>query len=230
MDILELQTKLDALGFSPGALDDQMGPQTIAAIKRFQEARGLVVDGIAGPKTLAALDAPVPVPVKPKPAVPSMPAPKVSQKAVKTSAKGRALIEQREGVKLKAYQDSVGVWTIGVGHTSVAGPPHVIPGLTITQAQCDEILSRDLAKFETAVSDAVHVTLADHEFDALVSLAFNIGGNALAKSTVVRRLNNRDREGAADAFLAFNEAGGKEVPGLTSRRKSERLQFLNAYA
>lgn len=148
---------------------------------------------------------------------------------MKTSAKGRALIEQREGVRLKAYLDSVGVLTIGCGHTSVAGPPHVVPGLVITQAQCDEILSRDLVKFETAVDEAVNVTLDDHEFDALVSLAFNIGGHAFAKSTLVRRLNARDRDGAANAFLAWNKGGGKVIPGLTTRRQAERLQFLTPY-
>lgn len=148
---------------------------------------------------------------------------------MKTSAKGRALIEQREGVRLKAYLDSVGIWTIGVGHTSAAGPPHVVPGLVITKEQCDEILSRDLGKFEDAVEKAVIVTMADHEFDALVSLAFNIGGYAFAKSTLVRRLNARDRSGAANAFLSWNKAGGKVLPGLTTRRQAERKQFLTAY-
>lgn len=148
---------------------------------------------------------------------------------MKTTAQGRALIEQREGVRLHAYRDSVNILTIGVGHTSAAGPPTVTEGLTITQVQCDEILSRDLAKFEAAVDGAVTVPLADHEFDSLVSLAFNIGAGAFAKSTLVRTLNLGNRAGAAQAFLAWNKAGGKVSAGLTTRRQAERHQFLTAY-
>lgn len=146
---------------------------------------------------------------------------------MKTSARGRALIELREGSKLHAYQDSVKVWTIGVGHTSAAGEPHVTPGMSITQEQCDEILSRDLVKFEQAVSAAVKIPLADHEFDALVSLAFNIGPGAFAKSTVVRRLNANDKVGAAEAMLMWANAGGRPI--LLGRRKAERRQFLSGY-
>lgn len=146
---------------------------------------------------------------------------------MKTSARGRALIELREGSKLHAYRDSVGIWTIGVGHTSAAGLPVVSPNLTISQEQCDEILSRDLVKFEQAVSAAVKIPLADHEFDALVSLAFNIGGGAFAKSTVARRFNAGDKAGAAEAFLMWANAGGKPI--LLGRRKAERRQFLSGY-
>lgn len=145
---------------------------------------------------------------------------------MKTSAAGRAAITRREGNELKAYQDSVNVWTIGVGHTSMAGPPKVTAGLKITAAESDEILSRDLAKFEAAVDKAVKVPVTQNEFDALVSLAFNIGGGAFAKSTLVRKLNAGDRKGAADAFLSWNKAGGKTLKGLTTRRQDERSQFL----
>lgn len=149
---------------------------------------------------------------------------------MKTTAKGRALIEQREGIRLKAYRDSVGIWTIGVGHTSAAGIPTVTPGLTITKAECDEILSRDLAQFERAVSEPTGgASLADHEFDALVSLAFNIGAGAFRGSTVARRLAKGDKAGTADAMLMWDKAGGKALPGLTTRRQAERKQFLNGY-
>ena len=143
---------------------------------------------------------------------------------MKTTIEGRRLIEAREGVRLKAYRDSVGIWTIGVGHTSAAGPPAVVPGLGITAAQASDILSQDLAQFERAVAQAVTVPLASHEFDALVSLAFNIGAGAFARSTLVRRLNAGDRAGAAEAFLMWANAGGKQV--LLRRRKAERRQFL----
>lgn len=145
---------------------------------------------------------------------------------MQTSAAGRKAITQREGNKLTAYKDSVGIWTIGVGHTSAAGAPKVTQGLKITAAQSDEILSRDLKLFEAAVFKAVKVPLSQNEFDALVSLAFNIGGKAFAGSSVVKKLNAGDRKGAADAILLWNKACGRIVKGLVSRRKDERTQFL----
>lgn len=147
---------------------------------------------------------------------------------MQTSARGRALIEQREGVRLKSYTDSVGVWTIGYGHTSAAGPPHVSPGMTITAKEADDILTADLVKFEAAVNAAVKVAMADHEFDALASLALNIGPGAFTGSTVVHKLNSGDRHGAADAFLMWRNAGGRPI--LLKRRQSERLQFLTPYS
>jgi len=147
--------------------------------------------------------------------------------SMKTSPSGRAAIARREGNKLKAYKDSVGVLTIGVGHTSAAGPPKVVSGMTITAQESDDILSRDLALFEKAVSSAVKVPLKQNEFDALVSLAFNIGAGAFSKSTLVKKLNAGDRAGAADQFLVWNKAGGKVLKGLASRRADERKQFLS---
>lgn len=142
---------------------------------------------------------------------------------MKMSAKGRAALTQREGLRLKAYRDSVGVWTIGVGHTSMAGPPLVQPGMTITREQADNILTRDLNLFEGAVNDSVRVPLSQGQFDALVSLAFNIGTMGFRKSTVVRRLNAGNYRGAADAFLMWNKPAV-----LIGRRKAERKQFLDA--
>ncbi len=101
--------------------------------------------------------------------------------------------------------------------------------MTITADQSDAILSRDLAKFESAVDGAVKVALEQNEFDALVSLAFNIGGGAFAKSTLVRKLNAGDKAGAANAFMSWNKAGGKVLNGLTTRRRNERLQFLKGH-
>lgn len=145
---------------------------------------------------------------------------------MKCSPAGRAAITRREGNKLVAYKDSVGIPTIGVGHTTAAGPPAVKMGMKITPQESDEILSRDLAKFEKAVDDAITEPMAQHEFEAFVSLAFNIGGGAFAKSTVARKFNAGDKPGAADAFLMWNKAGGKVVQGLVNRRESERAQFL----
>lgn len=140
---------------------------------------------------------------------------------MKMSDDGRHRLMDREGVRLKAYRDSVGVWTIGVGHTSAAGEPKVTKGLTITHAECDAILSRDLATFEAGVNKALKVSVTQQEFDALVSLAFNIGVGGFSRSSVVKRLNAGDRPGAAAAFLMWNKP--KEIMG---RRRSEYQQFL----
>lgn len=137
---------------------------------------------------------------------------------------GRAALVSREALKTTAYKDSVGVWTIGVGHTSAAGPPKVTPGLTITEAEALTIFDRDLAQYEAAVDKAVTVLLADHERDALVSICYNIGPAGLARSTFVKRLNAGDRAGAAAAIMAWTKP--KEV---TSRREAERDQFLTPY-
>lgn len=141
---------------------------------------------------------------------------------MKTSAAGRAAIAQREGNKLKAYRDTKGIWTIGVGHTAAAGDPKPKAGMTITAAQSDQILARDLASVEAAVNSAVEVPLTQSQFDALVSLAFNIGSGAFKKSTLVKRLNAGDVAGAGAAFMMWNKP--KEIIG---RRKTEQRQFLS---
>lgn len=149
---------------------------------------------------------------------------------MRTSAEGRAAIVAREGRVLTAYKDSAGILTIGVGHTSAAGSPKVTKGMKITAAEADDILTRDLITFEAAVTNAVKVEINQNEFDALVSLAFNIGSEAFVKSTLLKKLNAGDRAGAADQFLVWNKAtvNGKKVAlkGLTTRRTAERKQFL----
>jgi len=139
-----------------------------------------------------------------------------------TSAKGRALIAQREGNILKAYKDSVGVLTIGVGHTTAAGAPAVTPGMTITAAQSDEILTRDLKDCENHINSLVKVPLTQNQFDALVSFVFNIGWPGFAKSTLLKKLNVKDYKGAAAAFDMWHIP-----PEITGRRNSEKAQFLS---
>lgn len=142
---------------------------------------------------------------------------------MKTSIKGEEFIVREEGEKLKAYQDAVGIWTIGVGHTGFVDSTPVVKGLTITQAKSREILRKDLNRFEKAINNSVEVPLNQHQFDALVSLAFNIGEGAFLRSTLLKKLNISDFKGAAEQFLAWKNAGGRPI--LLNRRKREKHLF-----
>ncbi len=140
---------------------------------------------------------------------------------MKVSAAGRAQIRQREGSRLDAYRDSIGVLTIGVGHTGRMAAPAVTPGMRITAEQCDAFLAADLAPVEAAINEAVKVALTQHEFDSCASLAFNIGTGGFRGSSVVRHLNAGDIPGAADAFLMWDKPAV-----LKQRREGERTEFL----
>lgn len=143
---------------------------------------------------------------------------------MKMSERGRKLLKQREGVVLRAYRDSVGVLTIGCGHTSAAGPPVVTTGMSITAEQSDQILARDLIAFEKVINDALKITVTQNEFDALVSVCFNVGPR-FATSTCIKRLNMGDRAGAAEAIMMWN------IPSeIIKRRRSEYTQFKTPYA
>lgn len=139
-----------------------------------------------------------------------------------TGQRGRSLICQFEGLRLTAYRDMVGVWTIGYGHTG----PDVKPGLMITQQQADQLLINDLVRFERGVNVLVTVKLNQNQFDALVSFAYNLGLGALQNSTLLRLLNDGNYQAAADQFPRWNRAGGNVVAGLARRRYAERELFL----
>lgn len=140
---------------------------------------------------------------------------------MRTSQDGINLIKQFEGERLRAYLCPAGVWTIGYGHTTAAGPPKVTEGMVITRAEANEILRRDLRKYEDAVDDAVTVALKQHQFDALVSLCYNIGPEAFRRSSLVKKLNRGDYDAVPAALMAWNKAKGRELPGLTRRRRAE---------
>ncbi|MNR27868.1 Lysozyme RrrD [compost metagenome] len=142
---------------------------------------------------------------------------------MKTSQRGIDLIKRFEGFELEAYQDSVGVWTIGYGHTI-----GVKPGDRITQAQADLTLMRDLTIYETGVSNMVLKPITQGQFDALVSFAFNLGIGALGKSTLLQKLNAGDPVGAVMEFQRWVYAGGKKLNGLVKRREAERDLFVSA--
>jgi lysozyme len=139
------------------------------------------------------------------------------------------LIKLSEGVRLLAYADPAHGWkvpTIGVGHTSAAGPPSVFRGQRITASEADAILARDLKAVEKAVRALVTVPLTANQLGALVSFTFNLGIGNLAKSGLLKRLNAKDYAGAAAQFARWKFAGGRVLPGLVKRRAAEARLFL----
>lgn len=140
---------------------------------------------------------------------------------MRTSSNGAGLIKHFEGCELTPYICSGGKRTIGVGHV-------ILPGENleqITQAQAMEILSRDLAKFETMVESMVKVELNQNQFDALVSFCFNLGPANLKNSTLLKKVNAGDFEGARGEFGKWANAGGKKLAGLVKRREAEAKLF-----
>ncbi|WP_114413912.1 lysozyme [Kosakonia sp. AG348] len=143
------------------------------------------------------------------------------------SDKGIALIKQFEGLRLTAYQDGVGVWTIGYGWTQPVDGKSIRAGMTIKEETAERLLRTGLVCYEGDVSKLVKVKLTQGQFDALVSFAYNLGARALSTSTLLKKLNAGDYRGAADEFLRWNKAGGQVLTGLTRRREAERALFLD---
>lgn len=139
---------------------------------------------------------------------------------MKTDKKGIELIKEFEGCKLKAYQDSVGVWTIGYGHTK-----GVKKGDVITQDQANQLLIEDLADAENAVNRLVKVEINQDMFDALSSFTFNLGAGSLKSSTLLKLLNQGKYSEAAEQFMRWVFAGGQKLDGLVRRRKAEQKLF-----
>lgn len=137
---------------------------------------------------------------------------------MKISAAGIKAIEQREGDELKAYPDSRRIPTIGTGHTG----PEVHLGLVWTQAQVDEALAKDLAWAEAAVNDSVKVQMTQNEFDACVSVCFNIGAAGFKGSSIVKMLNAGNVSEAAKDFMMWDKPAV-----LVRRREGEVAQFLS---
>lgn len=142
------------------------------------------------------------------------------------SPSGVDLICNFEGLRLKAYDDGVGVWTIGFGTTKYPNGIRVKKGDTCTLDQAKAYMQNDLKSFEQTVNNTVKVPLNQNQFDALVSLAYNIGTNAFSKSTLVKKLNSNDIRGAADQFDLWVNAGGERMQGLVNRRAKEKALFL----
>lgn len=130
------------------------------------------------------------------------------------------LVKASEGCRLTAYRDSVGVWTIGYGHTR-----GVRQGQTITQDEADALLLDDLDLAAAQVRGMVTVPLTQGQFDALCDFVFNLGAGRLRDSTLLRLLNQGRYGEAAGQFKFWVMAGGKPLPGLVTRRAAERALF-----
>lgn len=138
------------------------------------------------------------------------------------SNNGISLIKRFEGTKLNAYKDVKGVWTIGTGTTVYPNGNYVKSGDTITQEQADQYLTYDLQRFVNSINSLVKVTLTQNQFDALVSLVYNIGSTAFANSTLLRTLNSGNYN--VD-FTAWRYSGGRMIQGLLNRRIAEQNLF-----
>jgi len=140
---------------------------------------------------------------------------------MKISQKGVDFIKEFEGLKLKAYQDSVGVWTIGYGSTK-----RVHAGLQITQRQAESRLAEDIASHEGVIQQLVKVDLTQAQYDALASFVFNLGVGAFRSSTLLTELNNGKYGEAAFQLCRWCRAGSDVLPGLLRRRMAEASMFL----
>lgn len=140
---------------------------------------------------------------------------------MKTSQRGIDLIKEFEGFSAKAYQDVVGVWTIGYGSTK-----NVKPGDTITKTEAEQRLREELVEYERAVEKNCTVQPNQNQFDALVSFCYNVGPGNFRKSSVLKAHNRSDFQAAARAFALWNRAGGKVWAGLTRRRMAEAALYL----
>ena len=141
---------------------------------------------------------------------------------MKASGKAYSLIQQSEGLRLTSYRCPSGIWTIGYGHTS-----GVTEGMTITVEEANEFLRQDIV-FAEDVVNAQGLTLRQCQFDALVSLVFNIGGSAFRRSTLLKKIRvNPDDNSIMDEFLRWVYSKGKALPGLQRRRLAEMKLYFS---
>jgi lysozyme len=159
--------------------------------------------------------------------------PKGAPIMMKLDTAGLQLIKNFEGLRLRAYQDTAGVWTIGYGSTRYGNGLPVKKGdLLGSAAAADQLFTQTLIYYQDAVNRAVKVPLTQHQFNALVSFTYNEGTGALQSSTLLKYLNAGNYQAAADQFLVWNKitspATGKKVVSstLVQRREQERALFL----
>ncbi|MDX2215515.1 MAG: glycoside hydrolase family protein [Oculatellaceae cyanobacterium bins.114] len=204
--VKDIQLNLNRTGFECGSADGIWGAKTQLALNRFVDSKQLVSPRFTPAIAQALL---------------------TSETVVKTrrqiNTAGLELIKSFEGLRLTAYKCPAGVPTIGYGTTE-----GVKMGTSITREKAEELLKRDLEKFERTVERLVEAPLTDNQFSALVSLTYNIGVAALQRSTLLSVLNQKSYRVAADQFLVWNKVDGKVLAGLQRRRAAERDLFLKS--
>jgi lysozyme len=141
----------------------------------------------------------------------------------KYSDAGIALTKSFEGLRLTAYEDSTGIWTVGYGHTG----PAILAGMTISDADAEALLRADLTDAVACVNRAVTAEILQNQFDAMVDFCFNAGRGNFLQSTLLRKVNFEDFTGAAVQFGLWVHGGGEVIPGLVRRRKAEAALFLS---
>ena len=139
---------------------------------------------------------------------------------MKISEEGISLIKHFEGCGLKAYQDSVGIWTIGYG--TIKG---VKEGDQINQDEAEHLLQEEMPEYEGYINKMINVPLDQNQFDALCSWVFNLGPTNLQSSTLLKVLNEGKYDEVPDQIKRWNKAGGKVLQGLVRRREAEALLF-----
>jgi len=137
------------------------------------------------------------------------------------SDRGIALTKGFEGLRLEAYQDCAGNWTIGYGHAGAS----VLPGQSISEPEAEKLLQADLAEAVACVNQAVRAVISQGQFDAMVDFCFNAGRGNFVQSTLLRKVNSGDLQGAAGQFALWVHAGGEIVAGLLRRRNAEAAMF-----
>lgn len=148
----------------------------------------------------------------------------VIKENVRASRNALDLIKKYESCRLEAYEDVGGKYTIGWGSTGPGIGPHTI----ISQGVADGMLISDVSEISVQVSNLVNYYVNQNEYDALISLAYNIGVEAFKESTLLKKIKAHDKEGAAAEFLKWDHVDGKVVAGLTSRRLAEHKLFLTS--
>lgn len=225
-DIREIQTELVRVGIDPGPVDGLIGPKTLAGIRKWQERLQVEATGLLGPWAYDRLKREPSAATGQPGGTEQTGNTRKPPETLKTSQKGLDLIKHFEGLRLAPYDD-VGSLAIGYGHSNRSNrPPKVVPDLRITESEAEQILADDLVDYEKAVRKSITAPLYPHEFDALVSIAYNWGPGNLDRSRLKEVVNRGDYELAAATIRTILPAKTvKHYAGILRRRNKEADLF-----